>query len=49
MRNLTGSNLDAQYTHHRSRYCSYARQYWRNIIQYLRDIEKVILSIKKDR
>ena len=31
------------------RYCSYARQYWRNNIQYLRDIEEVILSIKKDR
>ena len=49
MRNLTGSNLDARYSHHRYRYCSHARQYWRNNIQYLRDIEEVILSIKKDR
>jgi len=49
MRNLTGSNLDARNSHHRCRYCSYARQHWRNNIQYLRDIEEVILSIKKDR
>lgn len=49
MRNLTGSNLDARYSHHGCGYCSYASKYWRDGIQYLRDIEEVILSIKKDR
>ena len=49
MRNLTGSNLDVRYSHRRCGYCSYAGQYWRDNIQYLRDIEKVIFHIKKDR
>ena len=49
MRNLKRSSLDARYSHHRCKYCGYAYKYWRDNIQYLRDIEEVILCIKKDR
>ena len=43
MRNLKRSYLDARYSHHRCKY-------WRDSIQYLRDIKEVIiLCIKKDR
>lgn len=49
MRNLIMESLDVKYSHHRSKYCSNSYRYWCYNLQYLRDIKKVILNIKKDR
>ena len=49
MRNLKAGSLDAGSYHHRGKYCSYVGEYWRDSIQYLRDIKEIDLNIKKDR
>ncbi len=49
MRNHAGKGLDVGFSHHRGKYCGYAGEYRRDVIQYLCDHKEIIHDIKKDR